>query len=147
MIPPALSHSHQELAAQWDSELAHPTKGSGDGQWDGETAIWDTSEEQPTRQVTPRLCKPKHHKFYFGSGDAVFVCEDTSFRVQSDVLSNNSKVLSDMLELARSNREHLSDGCPCVHLSDTVGDFATLLRVFYTTGYVCHTMHSPFAPF
>ena len=38
---------------------------------------------------------------------------------------------------ARSNVEHLSDGCPCVHLSDTAEDFATLLRVFYTSGCVC----------
>ena len=105
--------------------MAHPSKGSGDVQWDGETVIWG---------IVPQLCKPKHPKFYFESGDAIFVCENTSFRVQSDLLSNNSKVFSDMLESARSKGEHRSDGCPCIHLSDDAGDFATLLRVFYTSG-------------
>ena len=86
------------------------------------------------QQVAPRLCKPKHSKFYFGSGNVIFICEDTSFRVQSDLLSSNSKVFSGMLRPARLKGEHLSDGCPCVHLSDTAEDFATLLRVFYTSG-------------
>jgi len=140
-----LSHSYQELATQWASGLAHPSKGSGDVQWDGETVIWGAGEERPAK-IVPRLCKPKHPKFYFGSGDAVFVCQDTSFRVQSDLLSNNSKVFSDLLESARSNGEHTSDGCPCIHLSDAAGDFATLLKVFYTSGCVCHTMCSLFVP-
>ena len=140
-----LNHPYQDLATRWDSESAHPSKSSGDAQWDGETAIWDAGEEQPATQVAPQLCKPKHHKFYYGSGDAVFVCEDTSFRVQSDLLSSNSKVLSDLLESARSNREHLSDGCPCVHLSDAADDFVTLLRVFYTTGCVYRSTCSTFA--
>jgi len=134
-IPLVLSYSYQELATQWDSGLAHPSKGSS-AQWDGETAIWDAGEERPTRQASLQICKPKHHRFYFGSGDAVFVCEDTSFRIQSDLLSHNSKVFSDMLESARSNREHMSDGCPCVHLSDAADDFSTFLRVFYTPGCV-----------
>ena len=85
-------------------------------------------------QVASQLCKPKHPAFYFGSGDVVVVCEDTSFRVQSHLLSNNSQVFRDTLEPGHSNWEHLSDGCPCVHLSDAAEDFATLLRVFYTSG-------------
>ena len=124
--------------------MTHPTKGSGDAQWDNETAIWDAEEARLARQVVLKLCKPKHPKFYFGSGDTVFVCEDTSFRVQADLLSRGSGVLAVMLE---SNWEHLSDGCPCVHLSDTVDDFVTLLSVFYTSMYVSHTIRSSFAPF
>ena len=103
-------------------------------QSDDETVNWDAGEEHLATRIVSQLCKPKHSKLYFGSGDVVFVCEDTSFRVQSDLLSNNSQVFSDMLETARLNGEHLSDGCPCVHLSDAVEDFVTLLRVFYTSG-------------
>ena len=91
-------------------------------------------------QTAPQLCKPKHPRFHFGSGDVVFVCEETSFRVQSDLLSSNSQVLSAMLVQVRSNVEHLSEGCPCVHLSDSAEDFGTLLRVFYTSGCVCYAM-------
>ena len=96
----------------------------------------DTGEEFPEEQATPRLCKPRHPMFYFRSGDVVFVCEDTSFRVQSDLLSCNSQVFSGMLERGRLDGVHLRDGCPCVHLSDAAEDFATLLRVFYTPGCV-----------
>ena len=46
-----------------------------------------------------------------------------------------------MVEQARSDGEHLSDGCPCVHLPDAAEDFATLLKAFYTTGCVCHVMY------
>ena len=103
-------------------------------------------EARSSMRFLPQLCKPKHPRFYFGSGDTVFVCGDTSFRVQSDLLSSNSQAFSEMLESTRSNGEHLSDGCPCIHLSDAADDFATLLRVFYTSGCVCHTMRSSFAP-
>ena len=106
-----------------------PTSGI---QWDDETVNPDAVEERSANQ--PQLCKPRHPRFYFGSGDIIFVCEDTSFRVQSDLLSNNSQVLSEMLEQARSIVEHRSDGCPCIHLPDAAEDFATLLRVFYTSG-------------
>ena len=78
--------------------------------------------------------RSRHSEFYFESGNVVLVCESTSFRVQSDLLSKNSQVFRDMLEPALLNREHLSDGCPCVHLSDAARDFATLLRVFYASG-------------
>ena len=88
--------------------------------------------------------KPRHSEFYFGSGNVVFVCQDTSFRVQSDLLSKNSQVFRGMLRPARLKGEHLSDGCPCVHLPDGAEDFATLLRVFYTSGYVCHAIRTSF---
>ena len=103
---------------RWDDETVHPEGGA------------------------PQVCKPRHSKYYFGSGNVVFVCEDTSFRVQSDLLSTNSQVFSDMLEQTSLKGEHRRDGCPCVHLSDTAEDFATLLRVFYTSGCVCRAMHS-----
>lgn len=96
----------------------------------------DDDEERVPNHDASQLCKPKHRKFYFGSGDVVFVCEETSFRVQSDILTNNSKVFSGMLEKARADGDHLSDGYPCIHLTDAAEDFATLLKVFYTSGCV-----------
>jgi hypothetical protein len=105
--------------------------------WDEETVHSGDDGEPPAKEAVPQLCKPKHHKFYFGSGDVVFVCEETSFRVQSDILTNNSEVFLDMLKKERGNGDHLSDECPCIHLSDTSEDFATLLKVFYTSGCVC----------
>ncbi|KAF9652549.1 hypothetical protein BDM02DRAFT_2771353 [Thelephora ganbajun] len=127
----------QELATQWTSGRTSPSKESSDDvQWDEETVNPDADEERhPTDQTAPQLCKPKHPEFYFGSGDVIFVCEGTSFRVQSDLLSNNSRVFSDMLKPASLNEEHLSDGCPCIHLSDAVDDFVILLRIFYTSGF------------
>lgn len=100
----------------------------------------DAGEEGPTRRTASQSCKPRHPKFYFGSGDVVFICEELSFRIHSELLSNNSSVFLETLKQARSNGEHLSDGCPCVHLSDAAEDFATLLKVFYTPGCVCRTM-------
>ena len=100
----------------------------------------------PLQQIRPQLCKPRHSEFYFGSGNIVFVCGNTSFRVQSDLLSNNSQMFSDMLGPVRLAEGHLSDGCSCVHLPDSAEDFGTLLKVFYTPGYVCPAMCSLFAP-
>jgi len=127
-----IRHRVQELIAQGIPGQAPPRKSSDDIQWDGETL---KSGEHPTKQIILQPCKPKHSEFYFGSGDVVFVCEDTSFRVQSDLLSKNSQAFSDMLKPARLNKEHLSDGCPCVHLPDAAKDFVTLLKVFYTSGF------------
>jgi hypothetical protein len=102
----------------------------------------DDGEEHVPGHAASHLCKPKHHKYYFRSGDIVLVCEETSFRVQSDILTNNSEVFLRMLEKARANGDHRSDGCPCIHLTDAAADFATLLKVFYSSGCVNLTKFS-----
>jgi hypothetical protein len=117
-----------------------------DAVWDGETANCDADEGHPAKQTVSQPCKPKHPKFYFESGDVAFICQNISFRVQSDLLSNNSLVFSDILKPARLSGEHLSDGCPCVHLSDAPEDFVTLLKVFYTPGCVFHVTFFLIAP-
>ena len=133
------------LAAQRSSE-GTPDDNSDDVQWDEETVHSDGGEGHIPNRAASQLCKPKHDKFYFESGDVIFVCEETSFRVQSDILTNNSKVFSDVLQKARADGDHLSNGCLCIHLMDTAGDFAILLKVFYTSGYVGGENHSLFVP-
>ena len=79
-----------------------------------------------------------HDTFYFEDGNVEIVCEETVFRVHSTIISFSSPKLRDILSPTTLLNAPMPEGCPRVVLTDSAVDFAVLLRVIYTPGYVTH---------
>ena len=85
------------------------------------------SEEQTTA---------RHDTFYFDDGNVEIVCGATVFRVHSTIISFSSPKLRDALSPTTLLSAPMPEGCPRIALVDNADDFAVLLRVIYTPGYV-----------
>lgn len=76
-----------------------------------------------------------HESFYLEDGNVEIVCGDTIFRVHSPVVSFSSPNLRAMLSSSTLNAPTL-EGCPRIVFMDSAEDFAVLLKMIYTPGYV-----------
>jgi len=93
--------------------------------------IADTSDDIPT---DPTTITP-HDTFYFEDGNVEVLCGNTLFRIHTSILSFHSPVLSQMFAKASMAAAESPNGCPRILSSDTVTDFATLLKVIYLPEY------------
>jgi hypothetical protein len=75
----------------------------------------------------------RHDKFYFEDGN---VEGDALFRVHSTVVSLSSPKLGDMLSPSTLLNAPMPDGCPRIITRDNSEDFAILLKMIYTPGWV-----------
>ena len=78
----------------------------------------------------------RHDTFYFGDGNVEIVCEGTIFRVHATVVSLSSSKLQGILSRATLLRAPTPGGCPRITISERAADFATLLRMIYSPGFV-----------
>jgi len=85
----------------------------------------DSGERIPTR----------HETFYLEGGNIEVVCGQSVFRVHSSTLSSSSPILRDMLSSSTLSGP-MQKGCPRVVFEDNAEDFAVLLKVIYTPGYI-----------
>ena len=86
------------------------------------------SEEQATT---------RHDTFYFEDGNVEIVCGDTVFRVHSTTISFSSPKLRDILSPSSILlNASMPEGCPRVAFTDNTEDFAVLLKMIYTPGWV-----------
>lgn len=83
------------------------------------------SEEQTTAP---------HDIFYFEDGNMEIVCGDTVFRVHFTIISFASTKLLDILSPLTLNAS-TPEGRHRITLSDSVEDFAVLLKMIYTPGW------------
>jgi hypothetical protein len=83
---------------------------------------------------------PAHETFYFEDGNVEIVCGDVIFRVHSPVVSLSSQKLRDMLSPYTLLNAPMPEGCPRVVFRDTAEDFAVLLKMIYTPGYIPPTL-------
>ena len=86
----------------------------------------------------------RHDTFYFGDGNVEIVCNDTLFRVHSTIISFSSSKLRDILSPSFLLDAPMQEGCPRITMSDSARDFAVLLKMIYTPGWV--TPSSEFVP-
>ena len=86
----------------------------------------ERSEEQTTAP---------HDTFYFEDGNVEIVCGDTVFRVHSTIISFASTKLRDILSPLTLNVS-IPEGRPRITISDSAEDFAVLLTMIYTPGWV-----------
>ena len=78
----------------------------------------------------------RHDTFYFEDGNVEIMCGDAIFKVHSPVVSFSSPMLRDILSQPALLRAPTPGGCPRVTISDGAEDFAILLKMIYTPGYI-----------
>ena len=78
----------------------------------------------------------RHDTFYFEDGNVEVVCGDTLFRVHSTVVSFSSPKLRDMLSPSTLLNAPMPEGRPRIIAKDSSEDFAVLLKMIYTPGWV-----------
>ncbi|KZP11458.1 hypothetical protein FIBSPDRAFT_899024 [Athelia psychrophila] len=83
-------------------------------------------------------------KLWFKDGSVVLQAENTQFKVHQSILSMNSTVFSDIFLAPQSAGEHLAEGCPIVHLSDTSADVTIMLQAICQRRYVANGSALPF---
>ena len=92
----------------------------------GEDIGEDNAKRIPTR----------HETFYLEDGNVEIVCGYTIFRVHSPIVSFSSPNLRDTLSPSILLNAPMPEGYPRVVFKDSAEDFAVLLRMIYTPGYV-----------
>lgn len=85
-----------------------------------------SNEQIPTR----------HDTFYLEDGNVEIVCGYTIFRAHSPIISFSSPKLRDLLSPSALLNVPMPEGCPRVTFKDRAEDFAVLLKMIYTPGYV-----------
>jgi hypothetical protein len=90
----------------------------------------DTGEGSGERVVT------RHDTFYFEDGNIEIVCGHTVFRVHSTIVSFSSPKLRDMLSPSTLLNAPMPDGRPRIVVKDSSEDFAVLVKMIYTPGWV-----------
>ena len=88
--------------------------------------------EHPSEEQTAT----RHETLYFEDGNVEIMCGDAVFRVHSTVVSFSSPKLRDILSQPALLHAPTPGGCPRITISDSVEDFATLLKMIYTPGYI-----------
>jgi hypothetical protein len=78
----------------------------------------------------------RHETFYFEDGNLEIVCGHVLFRVHSTTISFSSPKLRDILSRSALLHAPMPEGCPRITVTDTAQDFAVLLRMIYTPGWV-----------
>ena len=90
----------------------------------------DTGESNGERMAT------RHDTFYFEDGNVEIACGYTVFRVHSSTVSFSSQKLRDILSQSALLHAPMPEGCPRITVTDTAQDFAVLLKMIYTPGWV-----------
>ena len=78
----------------------------------------------------------RHETFYFEDGNLEIVCGHVLFRGHSTTISFSSPKLRDILSRSALLHAPMPEGCPRITVTDTAQDFAVLLRMIYTPGWV-----------
>ena len=78
----------------------------------------------------------RHDTFYFEDGNVEIMCGDAVFRIHSTIISFSSTKLRDILSQPALLHAPTPRGCPRVTISDSAEDFAILLKMIYTPGYI-----------
>ena len=95
--------------------------------------IADISDDESP--IDPTTITP-HSTFYLEDGNVEVLCGNTLFRVHTSILSFHSPALRRMFDQTSLSSAESPGGCPRISSSDTVADFATLLKMIYLPGYV-----------
>jgi len=95
--------------------------------------IADTSDDESL--IDPTAITP-HSTFYLDDGNVEVLCGNTLFRVHTTILSFHSPALRRMFGQTSLSSAESPNGCPRISSSDTITDFATLLKMIYLPGYV-----------
>ena len=82
------------------------------------------------------LLATHHDTFYFEDGNVEVMCRETVFRVHSTAISFSSPRLRDILSPSTLLNAPMPEGRPRIIAEDNSEDFAVLLKMIYTPGWV-----------
>jgi len=82
------------------------------------------------------LTTTRHETFYFEDGNVEILCEHTVFRVHSTTISFSSPKIREILSQSAPLHVPMPGGCSRIVFKDSTEDFAVLLKMIYTPGYV-----------
>jgi len=97
---------------------------------------WTSTELGDGTERNEEQTTTHHDTFYFEDGNTEIACGDTVFRVHSTVVSFSSPKLRDILSPSTLFKAPTPEGCPRIVFTDNPEDFAVLLKMIYTPGYV-----------
>jgi hypothetical protein len=90
----------------------------------------DIGERNNERMTT------RHETFYFEDGNVEILSGSTVFRVHSTIVSFSSPKLREILSQSALLHAPAPEGPPCITVTDSAVDFAALLKMIYTPGWV-----------
>lgn len=73
----------------------------------------------------------KHQELWYEDGNIILSVDNTLFKVFCGVLASECTVFADMLAVGNPDNGERIDGCPVIHLDDSVEDFENFLRVLF----------------
>ena len=108
-------------------------------------SISSVSDLTPTEfgeeiELEEKQTATRHDKFYFEDGNVEIACGDNIFRVHSTIVSFSSSELREILSHPASLGASTPEGHPRITISDSAEDFAILLKMIYTPGFVSHSL-------
>ena len=77
-----------------------------------------------------------HDTFYIEDGNVEVLCGNILFRVHAGTMSFHSPVLRRMFAQTSLAMADSPNGCPRIRPSDSVADFATLMKIVCLPGFV-----------
>jgi len=95
-----------------------------------------TEFDEDIEEGSGKRIPARHETFYLEDGNVEIVCGQTAFRVHSPIVSFSSPILRDMLSPSTLLSAPMPGGCPRVVFRDSAEDFAVLLEMIYTPGWV-----------
>ncbi|KAM5544034.1 hypothetical protein V8D89_002220, partial [Ganoderma adspersum] len=117
----------------WSSSITaatHSTMSEPAGEDDGQDGRLPGNVKGSTADSEEKI----PFRLWFDDGSVVLVAERTAFRVHASLLSRHSPPLKKLFAIPRSSKgEHMMDGCPVFHLSDTAADLDHFLQLIYDT--------------
>lgn len=73
----------------------------------------------------------KDGEYWFQDGSVVLAVERHGFRVHQGVLSINSAFFAELFSIPQPKNQETVDGCPVVHMQDSLDEIRHLLRIVY----------------
>ena len=95
-----------------------------------------TELDEDTEDNGGELTTTRHEMFYFEDGNVEIMCGHALFRVHSTTVSFSSPKLQEILSRSALLHAPMPEGCPRIAVTDSAQDFAVLLKMIYTPGYV-----------
>src|ERR1700761_655826 len=90
-----------------------------------------SSKRQRTDSDSESATPISRSKIWMPRGDIILQTQSTQFRINCDILAQQSPIFRDMFSIPQPVNEPTIDGCPIVHLSDAAKDWELLLETLY----------------
>jgi hypothetical protein len=90
------------------------------------------SSEKASSALTGASSPISRSEFWFIDGSVIVIVENKAFRIHKSILSKHSDVFSDLFMVPQpQDGVETMEGCPVVHLPDSLSDFTDVMNALY----------------